>query len=108
MPQLRHSGPGGAFLLFTTRQHQLHTVSLAALADGTAASLLSGMAGAGGGQAGQQQQQQHALGAPQEQQQGFLKAMRAAMRPAAGAAAGVTVRSVEQNALLVAVPPGAA
>ena len=101
-PQVRRSGPGGAFLLFTTRQHQLHTVSLASLVDGSAAGLLTG--GAAAGQPAAQQQQPAAA-------QGFRAAMKAAMRPtgaaaAAAAAGGVNVRSVEQNALLVAVPPG--
>lgn len=100
-PQVRRSGSGGAFLLFTTRQHQLHTVSLVSLVDGTAAGLL---AGGGVGQPAVQQQQPAAG-------QGFRAAMKAAMRPTgAGAAAAeagsVNVRSVEQNAVLVAVPPG--
>lgn len=102
--QLRRSGPGGAFLLFTTRQHQLHTVSLACLVDGSATGLLAGGAAAAGQPAAPQAQ-------PQQAAQGFRAAMKAAMRPtgaaaAAAAAGGVNVRSVEQNALLVAVPPG--
>lgn len=64
---VRQDGPGGAFLLYTTRSHNLHTVSLAALLKGTGS--------CGGGQR---------------------------LRPEDD----VTVRAVEQHALLVAVPPG--
>ena len=90
--QLRTSGPGGAYLLYTTRQHTLHTLPVASLAAGSG---------------GLPDQRQHA-GAPQQQQwwQGFRVAMRAGMRPTGATAAGVTVRNIEQNALLIAVPPG--
>jgi hypothetical protein len=99
--QLRTSGPGGVCLLYTTRQHNLHTLP--------AATLLAQHA-----QQAQQSQQQRSQPLPQQQAtqqpqpQHFLKAMRAAMRPAGngGAATDVSVRVVEQHALLVAVPPG--
>ncbi|KAL4420046.1 hypothetical protein ABPG77_007485 [Micractinium sp. CCAP 211/92] len=102
---LRHSGTGGAYLLFTTRQHQLHTASLASLADGSSPLLAAGgQAGGAGAAAAGGQHGMQAAG-----QQGFRAAMKAAMRPAggaAGAAVDVTVRSIEQHAMLVAVPPG--
>lgn len=116
--QLRNSGPGGAYLLYTTRQHTLHTqpVDSCLAAGGGPPGSQQTMAAAGpeqwqqpAAQAAQQAQAQ-AQQKQQQQQQGFMASMRAAMRPTGpangAAAAGVMVRSVEQNALLVAVPPG--
>jgi hypothetical protein len=73
----------------------LHTASMPTLAGSAAA---GGLLQVGSGAA--------AVGAAQQQQQGFRHAMNAAMRPVVAAAAGANVRSIEQNGLLVAVPPG--
>ena len=74
---LRGSGAGGAHLVYTTRQHTMRLLP-------------------------RQEQQQ----APRH----FYAAIRAAMQPAGAGAASVahdvSVRSVEQHALLVAAPPG--
>ncbi|KAL4852847.1 Elongator complex protein 1 [Chlorella vulgaris] len=101
---VRSSGPGGAYLLYTTQQHTLHTLPV------------SGLAASGGAQWEQQQGMQQEA-APQQQQQqqqqhqSFRDAMKAAMRPAAAVrasaiVAGVTVRNIEQHGMLVAAPPG--
>ena len=101
--QLRSHGPGGPYLLYTTRQHTLHTASLASLASAQFRP--------------QQMQQNQQQNQQQAHELGMQAAMRAAMRPAAAAAAGAwagtgssppdaTVRSIEHHGLLVAVPPG--
>lgn len=108
MLQLRAEGAGGAFLLYTTRSHNLHTLALASLLPlplggaGLPAAAAAAAAALLGTSPAQQAQQ-----APQQaRQQSFGEAMRAAMRPAAGQAGrDVRVRAVEQNALLVAAPP---
>lgn len=80
---LRCEGPGGAYLLFTTRQHTLATLDLGALQQQQPGPLGQGLGGAAAAAAQTAQSQR------QQQQQ-----------------RDVRVRAVEQHALLVAVPPG--
>ena len=99
---LRGSGAGGAHLVYTTRQHTMRLLPLAALLLAGSSSDGGAAAAAANGAAQRQEQQQ----APRH----FYAAIRAAMQPAGAGAASVahdvSVRSVEQHALLVAAPPG--
>jgi len=100
---LRYQGPGGPFLLYTTRNHMLRTLPLAKAIKNA---LLSSTSSAGQLHNQLQQQQQNQAYAIPELK--LIQQMQQQHRTAAGAAAppqdDVTLRTIEEGSLLVASP----
>jgi len=100
---LRYQGPGGPFLLYTTRNHMLRTLPLARAIKNA---LLSSTSSAGQLHSQLQQQQQNQAYAIPEIK--LIQQMQQQHRTAAGAAAppqdDVTLRTIEEGSLLIASP----
>ncbi len=101
---LRYKGPGGPFLLYTTRNHLLRTLPLAkAIKDA-----INSSGAAAGGAAGQQQQSQQQNQAYAIPELKLIQQMQEKQRAAAGGTAvaqnDVTLRTIEEGSLLVASP----
>jgi elongator complex protein 1 len=97
---LRYNGPGGPFLLYTTRNHLLRTLPLAKAIKNAVSS-----ASFSTGQQQQQQQQNQAYAIPELK---LIQQMQERQRAAAGGTAvpqeDVTLRTIEEGSLLVASP----
>ncbi|KAH7624735.1 putative Elongator complex protein 1 [Nannochloris sp. 'desiccata'] len=100
---LRYQGPGGPFLLYTTRNHMLRTLPLAKAIKNA---LLSSASSAGQHHHQLQQQQQNQAYAIPEIK--LIQQMQQQHRTAAGAAPppqdDVTLRTIEEGSLLIASP----